>query len=462
VSQAEVAKIIAESNAIVRKSWDDTQKAAAVAAKKHAAAVTAFWDVIDKITIDAGRTIFDWNNEVLAKNKATTGFWVEDWLQAQKDLAALMHDSGRMMADWNDEILAKNKAGVAVWSDEWLKKEKQSELAWKQWGSVAVSALNEASRAAEMSGSRTTAAVMTIGSAALQGFMSGGPLGAVVGGGLAAFGAISGALFKTEGKKVNDLRDAYVAAAGGLSALDIKAHAAGMTLNALLRAGNVRDYEAAINKLNLALSKTAELDALRASSVQTWDTISALAEKYGISLESAGQAVQQLMVTSNAKTAINDWQTWAKAGGDMSALASGMAKNMSALVQQSLAFGTTLPENLRPVLDFLSGAGMLVDAAGNKIDVGALAFGPEVQTEMERMTKAIEDLVAELRVLNGLPAAGGYSRGGGLGRVISEQDTRMGGNGQSLRIQMVTSSGRILADEVVEYLGPALQDRGVR
>jgi hypothetical protein len=282
----------------------------------------------------------------------------------------------------------------------------------------------------------------------------GGSLGKVLGDTIPVVGALVGSLlgpafdklFKTEGKKVNDLRDAYIGAAGGFSALAVKAQAAGMSIKALLDAKNVKDYEAAIKKLNLALSKTAELDALRASSISTWDTISALAEKYGISVEAAGQAVQQLMITSNAKVAINDWQTWAKAGGDMNVMAAGMAKSMSTLVQQAQAYGTTLPENLRPVLDFLSGAGTLVDAAGNTIDVSSLTFGPEVQTEMERVAKAIEDLVAELRVLNGLPpmsvgGGGGGSvgygagGGGGMARVLEAQDARMAGGRVDITVQ---------------------------
>jgi hypothetical protein len=40
---------------------------------------------------------------------------------------------------------------------------------------------------------------------------------------------------------------------------------------------------------------------------------------------------------------------------------------------------------------------------------------------MERMTKAIEDLVAELRALNGLPAAST-----GLSGLVAEQNARMG------------------------------------
>ena len=298
----------------------------------------------------------------------------------------------------------------------------KSTINWKQWGSVAVSALQETSRAAEMAGNRMMAAVMSIGSATVQGAMSGGVFGAISSGVLATFGAISGALFKTEGKKVNDLRDAFVAAAGGIAALDAKARAAGTSVTALLNTKNVKAYEAEVARLNKALQITADLDAARKASIPTWETISALAEKYGISIEKAGQAVQQLMITANAQTLINDWQQWAKAGGDLDVFAKAAAGNFSTLVQQAQAFGTTLPENMRPMLESLVQQGLLLDQNGKALaDIAGITFGPAVQTEMERLAKSIEDLVTELRILNGSATGGG-----GLGGVITAQNARMG------------------------------------
>jgi hypothetical protein len=262
---------------------------------------------------------------------------------------------------------------------------------------------------------------MTIGSAALQGFMSGGPLGAVVGGGLAAFGAISGALFKTEGKKVNDMRDAYIFAAGGFDVLAKKAAAAGYSIKGLLNTHDVKAYEAEVAKLNTILQKTADLESARKALIPTWETIGALAEKYGIDIEKAGQAIQQLMVNANAQTLINDWQTWAKAGGDLDVFAKAAAGNFSTLVQQAQAFGTTLPENMRPMLESLVQQGLLLDQNGKAIaDIAGITFGPAVQTEMERLAKSIEDLVTELRILNGSATGGG-----GLGGVITAQNARM-------------------------------------
>lgn len=78
----------------------------------------------------------------------------------------------------------------------------------------------------------------------------GGLVGAFAGqaiGGLISFGLDK--LLKTEGRKVNDLRDEFVGAAGGLDALNQKAALAGTTLNALLRADTVKEYNAAVAAL---------------------------------------------------------------------------------------------------------------------------------------------------------------------------------------------------------------------
>jgi hypothetical protein len=55
-----------------------------------------------------------------------------------------------------------------------------------------------------------------------------------------------------EGAKVNDQRDAYIAQAGGLHQLNVKAHEAGVTLDALLRAKKVSEFEAAVRDLTSA------------------------------------------------------------------------------------------------------------------------------------------------------------------------------------------------------------------
>lgn len=85
-----------------------------------------------------------------------------------------------------------------------------------------------------------------------------GPYGALVGAGVGALvGAIRGR--HAEERQVNDLRDAFISAHGELSKLNEEAHKAGKTLDNLLHAKNVRDYNAAINDLNAAFEKQSRI-----------------------------------------------------------------------------------------------------------------------------------------------------------------------------------------------------------
>jgi hypothetical protein len=453
--------------------------------------------------VKAAKTDLDILNEVLKQSSLSLHDWNEElWKAAGEGEKAFIKGLDEILA-LSDELLkdlpSTQAASASLWDqvgkdiDQLAGKVSKVKIAttegatdWKKWGGVAVSALNETSRAAEMAGNKTMAAMMSIGSAVAQGAMQGGLWGAVSSGALAGLGMLGNVLFKTEGKKVNDLRDAFISAAGGLSALNAKAHDAGMTLDALLKASNVKDYEAAVAALNARFATQVDLtaklattqqalDAARASSMPTWDALSGIADKYSISIEKAGRGVQQLMINANATTLLNDWQTWAKAGGDLDVFAKASAQSFSALVSQARTFGTTLPENMKPVLQSLVDQGKLLDASGKVIgDLSGLTFGAGIQTETEKMAAAIDDLVltlqdltTQLAVLSGSPPvvvaatgagaamSGGFSRASSGGSTVSVGGA---GGGGTVVIQL---DGRQLAEIVVPEIPGVVQRYGL-
>jgi hypothetical protein len=98
-----------------------------------------------------------------------------------------------------------------------------------------------------------------------------GTLGKTLGGALSStipvLGAIGGELLggligkvfgPSEHSKVNDMRDGFVSAAGGLHELNVKAHESGVTLDALLNAKTVKAYETAVKNLEAAFALTAK------------------------------------------------------------------------------------------------------------------------------------------------------------------------------------------------------------
>lgn len=94
-----------------------------------------------------------------------------------------------------------------------------------------------------------------------------GPIGTAIGAGVGALGGFLRNIFSGgEHSKVNDLRDAFIESAGGLHLLNVRAQEAGITLDALLRADTVAEYEAAVESLTDAFgvldARTAEVKAV--------------------------------------------------------------------------------------------------------------------------------------------------------------------------------------------------------
>lgn len=286
------------------------------------------------------------------------------------------------------------------------------------------------------------------------GNMFGGILASIMPGIGSLLGALGGSLLGKlfgggEGKKVNDLRDSFTSAAGGIDKLAERAAAAGLTLKRFYDAKTVKEYEAAVKELTTAFE---DLDARRATATSLFDQIMDAGQtgipdamqpaidqlialglltdeqigklkklgdgseinvdqlkedldSIGGRLESLGPAFQQANIDKTAAKYINAIDRMIKAGGDVGGILFDAKEEVSDLVQQSIKFGTTLPANMKPWIEELARAGLLLDANGDKItDTANLKFGEPIKTEAEiakegwdAILKAIQDLVREIR-----------------------------------------------------------------
>lgn len=298
------------------------------------------------------------------------------------------------------------------------------------------------SRVAEMSGHKTTAALAGVASTMAGLLKEGKVFEAGMAGVLGLLTTFADKLFKTEGKKVNDLRDAFIAAAGGLHALNVKAAEAGMTLDQLLRASKVKDFEAAVAALeagmgryNQRLAETkalqdeiagleGQIEALRKSSIPTWEQLNTIAGEYGINLDGLGTTIQQLRVDELSRKFLDAFNAMTKGGADVGGVLVGMSDEISALVVQSLKFGTAIPENMRPLIEELARSGQLLGANKEKIiDLSGLKWGGPVETEADKITTAIGDLVGKLDELIA-KLSGLTSVSGGVADAITRQWAR--------------------------------------
>jgi ABC-type transporter Mla subunit MlaD len=288
----------------------------------------------------------------------------------------------------------------------------------------------------------------------------GGAIGKTLGGLLPGIGALIGPaiegikkLFTSAEQAINKTRAAFVDAAGGLDALRDKATAAGTTINKVLDAKNVKQYEAAVRDLNQAfedqkaemediagfkdkfasiggalsdsmrealrglasipgLSKDAA-DALIGMANDTKPNFAELEKKaadLGIDLAALGPIFQQAHVNDQAATLISTFEQLRDAGADVGGVINGMADEINAVVQDSIKFKTDIPENMRWMIEALIASNQLFDEQGQLItDIRDLKFGAPVKTETDKIVDAIKELG---EILKKLPTIAGEAAKG--------------------------------------------------
>lgn len=266
-------------------------------------------------------------------------------------------------------------------------------------------------------------------------------LGTALGAGLGALSdKLFGKLFGGEGKKVNDLRDQFTSAAGGIDKLAERAAAAGLTLDRFYRAKTVKEYEAAIAELDAAFKR---LDANRQAAGTLFEQIMSAGargipaalrpaieqlielglltdeqiaklrgltdealdvdqltkdvELFGGRLDSLGPKFQQAQIDKTAREYVNAIGRMIDAGGDVGGVLYDAKEELSTLVQESLKSGAVLPANMQPWIEELARAGLLVDENGEKItDTSKIKYGAAMKTEAEIAREGWEKIIGEI------------------------------------------------------------------
>jgi hypothetical protein len=144
-----------------------------------------------------------------------------------------------------------------------------------------------------------------------------------------------------------------------------------------------------------------QLVELQGQLIPKWDDVQALVEKYGLSVDSAGQKVQQLKVTADATSLVNDWQTLERAGWDVDSALGGMKEEFRAVALESKKYGVEMPAQMRPVLEAMVKQGLLTDENGRKLeDLSGFKFGAPVVTEADKIKEAmglVKETILELK-----------------------------------------------------------------
>jgi predicted transcriptional regulator len=117
------------------------------------------------------------------------------------------------------------------------------------------------------------------------------------------------------------------------------------------------------------------------------------AARYGIAQEALGQGYWQAKLDQQFLQVVADYKLLTEAGVNAGVVLEGMGPKVSELVQQALKYGVELPAGMKPIIETLAEAGLLVDENGMKLE------GLEKLTFAETLTQGIDRIVAKLQEL---------------------------------------------------------------
>ena len=158
------------------------------------------------------------------------------------------------------------------------------------------------------------------------------------------------------------------------------------------------------------------LSALVADAAPDYASLTSMAATYGISLDALGPKFQQANIDSAAKKIFDDFTDLSKAGGNVGGILSGMSDEISKLVDDSIKFGTAIPENMKPLIQNLIDAGKLLDDNGKAItSIAGISFE---DTPVDNTLKSLNDTLQLL--IKTLSGQGGVEDGiGGVASALA-------------------------------------------
>lgn len=280
-------------------------------------------------------------------------------------------------------------------------------------------------------GGRLGAAASMASQGASMGAMF-GPWGMGIG---AALGGITG-LF-TGGKAKKNARNAEISQVfeqfktKDFQDLQREAEKFGISMEKALKAKTMKEFGAAVDEVTEKLREMndlqAQIDDLTERTKVGFDEMNAVVQEFGLDVSKLGPAFQQAMTDKEAQRIIDAMAIMEKGGADMSGVLEGMADEISALVQDSIKFGTKIPENMRPWVEQLIKSGKLLDENGKAItDISQVKWGAAMESDMSKLTRKLDELIDKLAKL-----AEGFQTAAGAARDLGDANPGGGGGGGS-------------------------------
>jgi hypothetical protein len=223
----------------------------------------------------------------------------------------------------------------------------------------------------------------------------GGALGSIIPGLGTALGGMLGALtdkvfgklFKTEGKQVNNLRDEFTAAHGGIDALAEKVRQAGGDMRAFFAADTVEEWKAAVAGIEGIFGEQASQIALAKQA----------ADEFGISFEEMGQAFKQNEMNERAGGFLEKITALVNTGVSLDTVIQKAGDDIGAFVHQSIRAGTAVPKELEKIIAKMIESGTLIDENGEKFtDLSQIPFASGPTEQLAKIADKLDRLLSKL------------------------------------------------------------------
>jgi hypothetical protein len=138
-----------------------------------------------------------------------------------------------------------------------------------------------------------------------------------------------------------------------------------------------------------------------------------VAQKFGLDIKALGPSFDQAGLRTRMQDVIDGFTLMDKGGTETGTILMGMKDEINAVVNDSRKFKTEIPENMRPWIKNLIDTGQLTDENGDKIeDLAGIKFGAPVQSEFDKISKSITDLIGSIQTL--------VDRIGGIAKAASD------------------------------------------
>jgi hypothetical protein len=276
---------------------------------------------------------------------------------------------------------------------------------------------------------------------ALSGASQGASMGAMFGPWGMGIGAAAGGLMGlfTGGKAKKNARNAEVSqvfeqfSSKEFIALQKEADRLGISMEKALNAKTMKDFGTAVDDVTAKLEEMTGLEdqirGLTEAATVDFDKMNAVVKEFGLDINKMGPAFQQAAMDKEFQKIIDALAIMEKGGADMNGVLDGMKDEISKVVNDSIKFGTTIPDNMKPWIQKLIETGKLVDDNGEKItDTSKMKFGAPMVSEMDKVVKKLDELIAKLADLTaGFRDAG--TAAGDLGNVEYPNPGTGGGGG---------------------------------